>query len=241
MDSKDIERERRIRYSCDVFKKRAIHEGHAATVLISTAIVSALQVQEAIKALHHLNGIALEVPVQYGMKYCYQGMNHLFMQMRIPCKDDCPSHFCAGEVVEAPLSAKDTLGAALERLGGLLGYDCVIDTYPDSAFVTTAQCVGCHKEITVNKPMADIYSDELFCPDCPPSDASGYTPQYTAVDVFGAESPFLDYTLEQLGIPPLHVLTVRAKGDNAQVAYVELTADVAAVLPNTFGRESASL
>lgn len=238
MDAKDIARERMIRYSCDVFKKRAIQEGHAATVLISTAIVSALQVQEAIKALHQLNGIQLEVPIQYGWKYYYQGMNHLFETVRIPVKEDCPAHFSYDEVIEAQLSSGNTLRQALEHLSGVLGYDCVIDTYPDSAFVTKAKCISCHKEIVVNKPMADIYSDELYCDGCTKTDAGGYTPEYQAIDVFSADMPeqyLLDYSLEALGIPPLHVLTVREKGNDGNVKFVELTADVNRVLPNTFG------
>lgn len=238
MDVKDIARERMIRYSCDVFKKRAIYEGHAATVLISTAIVSALQVQEAIKALHQMNGIELEVPIQYGRKYYYQGMNHLFESMRIPVKEDCSAHFSYDEVIEAQLSSANTLRQALEALSGMLGYECVIDTYPDSAFVTKAKCIRCHKDITVNKPMADIYSDELYCANCAKTDEGGYTPDYQAIDVFSAdmaEQYMLDFSLEELGIPPLHVLTVREKGNADNVKFVELTADVNRVLPNTFG------
>lgn len=238
MDSKDVARERMIRYSCDVFKKRAIQEGHAATVLISTAIVSALQVQEAIKALHQLSGIKLEVPVQYGRKYYYQGMNHLFEQMSVPVKENCLAHFSVTEVIETQLTSNATLKEALDVLKDLLGYECVIDTYPDSAFVTRAKCINCHANIVVNKPMAEIYSDELYCPKCAKSDADGYTPEYTAIDVFSKEmldEYLLDYTLEQLGIPPLHVLTVREKGNDDNVKYIELTGDLNRVLPNTFG------
>jgi adenylyltransferase/sulfurtransferase len=238
MDLKDVARERMIRYSCDVFKRRFVQKGHAATVLVSAAIVSAIQVQEAVKALHQLNGIELEVPIQYGRKYYYHGMNHLFEQLRVPPREDCPAHFSFGEVTETGLSAGMTLGQALGELRGLLGYDCVIDTYPDSAFVTKAKCIHCHREIIVNKPMADIYSDELYCPDCARDDANGYTPEYTALDLFseGMEArDLLDYTLERIGIPPLHILTVREKGNDANVRYVELTGDLGRVLPNTYG------
>ena len=238
MDSNDIARERMIRYSCDVFKKRAIQEGHAATVLISTAIVSALQVQEAIKVLHQLNGIQLEVPVQYGKKYYYQGMNHLFEQIKVPFKKDCPAHFSIDNVIETQFSSTDRLGNVLKGLKSLFGYDCVIDTYPDSAFVTRAKCINCHKDIIVNKPMFEIYSDELYCENCTKMDASGYTPDYTAIDLFSEDMDnqyLMDYSLEQIGIPPLHVITVREKGNDENVKYVELTGDLCRVLPNTFG------
>lgn len=237
MNSKDIARERMIRYSCDVFKKRAVQEGHAATVLISTAIVSALQVQEAIKALHQMNGIALEVPIQYGRKYYYQGMNHLFEQMSVPAKKDCAAHFSFDEVIETPLSSNTTLRDALHALHELLGYECVIDTYPDSAFITKAKCIRCHKDIFVNKPMAEVFSDELYCPDCAGSESSGYTPEYTAIDVFSCkmeEEYLLDHTLEQLGVPPLHVLTIREMNNRDNIKYIELTGDLSRVLPNTF-------
>ena len=240
MDSKAIAKERMVRYSCDVFKKRAIQEGHAATILISTAIVSALQVQEAIKALHKMNGIELEVPIQYGKKYYYHGMNHLFEQMQIPYKEDCPAHFSFDKVTETPLTSKFKLREALTALRELLGYPCIIDTYPDSAFVTKAKCISCHKEIWVNRPMSDIFSDELYCSDCAKSDEGGYTPEYSAVDLFSEDMPeeyLLYYTLEQLGIPPLHILCVREKGNNDNVKYIELTGDLDKVLPNTFGCE----
>lgn len=238
MDSNDIARERMIRYSCDVFKKRAIQEGHAATVLISTAIVSALQVQEAVKALHQQNGIELEVPVQYGRKYYYHGMSHVFEKVRIPMKEDCAAHFSIDDVIETPLSSGNTLRDTLGILKEMFDYECVIDTYPDSAFVTKAKCISCHKDLIVNKPMADIYSDELYCSDCEKSNENGYTPEYTALDLFSADmadQDLLDYTLGQLGIPPLHVLTVREKGRDEHVKYVELTADLDKVLPNTYG------
>lgn len=238
MDSAGVARERMIRYSCDVFKKRSIQEGHAATVLISTAIVSALQVQEAIKALHQMNGIQLEVPIQYGRKYYYQGMNHLFEQMRVPKKVDCPAHNSFEEIIETQLTANHSLEQALEVLNDLFGYQCLIDTYPDSAFVTKAKCITCHKDILVNKPMAEIFSDELYCSDCPKSDTSGYTPEYTAIDVFSHDMPdsyLLKYTLEQIGIPPLQVLAVREKGKSDNVKYIELTGDLLRLLPNTFG------
>lgn len=238
IDSKDIAKERMIRYSCDVFKKRAVQEGHAATVLISAAVVSALQVQEAIKALHQLNGIELEVPIQYGKKYYYQGMNHMFEQMRVQAKEDCTSHYSIDEVIETPLSATEKLGDVLSKLSSTFGYECVIDTFPDSAFVTSAKCINCHKDISVNKPMSEIYSDELYCSDCSKSDASGYTPDYTAINMFHNEledKHLLDYTLLQLGIPLLHVLAVREKNNSSNVKYAELTADLNKVLPNTFG------
>jgi len=238
MDSKDIARERMIRFSCDVFKKRATQEGHAATVLISTAIVSALQVQEAIKALHNINGIDLEVPIQYGRKYYYQGMNHLFEQMKVPYKDDCTSHVCFDDIIETPLSSSDTLEKTLDYLHNLLGYECVIDTYPDSAFITKAKCINCHSDMQINKPMSEIYSDELYCQDCDKSDASGYTPEYVAVDIFHNEiedRQLLNFSLESLGVPPLHIITVRNKTDDTKIKYVELTGDLNSVLPNTFG------
>ena len=239
MDSKDIARERMVRYSCDVFKKRAVQEGHAPTVLISTAIVSALQVQEAIKALHQLNGVELEVPIQYGRKYYYQGMNHLFEQMKVILKEDCPSHFSFEDVIETPLSANDTLGDVLEYLCSLFGYECVIDTYPDSAFVTKAKCINCHTDIVINKSMSEIYSDELYCQNCSKSGASGYTPEYIAKDLFHrgmSDNYLMSYPLIKLGIPLLHVLTVREKNNDSNVKQIELTSDLNTVLPNTFGR-----
>lgn len=237
MDSAVLENERMIRYSCDVFKRRAAQDGHAATVLISAAVVSALQVQEAVKALHQINGIDLEVPITYGRKYYYQGMNHLFEVMRVLPREECSAHNSVDEVIETRLSSQDILRDVLAALNDQFGYECVIDTYPDSAFVTTAKCISCHKDIEVNRPMSDIYTDELYCSDCTRAETDGYTPEYTAIDLFSGdmdEDYLLDYSLEQLGIPHLHVVIARERGNSDNYKYIELTADLGRILPNTF-------
>jgi adenylyltransferase/sulfurtransferase len=247
MDSKDIENERRIRYACDNFKKRDIHERHAPTTLVSTAIVGALQVQEAIKVLHNLNkdklerdGKKLDITVQYGKKYYYQGLNHLFEQMTVPTKDTCDAHFSFDEVVESPLSADMYLCDALDSLKDLLGYDCIIDTYPESWFVIRTRCVSCHNWIDTYKAKGDLYQEDLLCDECSKysGESLGYTPESENIDVFGRKDMLkrlMNFTLRDLGIPPLHIITVRAKNDESIVNYVELTGDLSNVLPNTFG------
>ncbi len=237
ISSHDIARERMIRFSCDVFKKRAIQEGHAATVLVSTAIVSGLQVQEAMKALHYLRGIQLEAPIQFGKRYYYQGMNHVVEKMTVPVKDDCDAHICYEEVLETPLSAKTTLRETLRYLNGQFGHECVLDTYPDSAFVTQGKCIRCHKDLVINKPMSEIFSDEFYCPDCSPMNTDGYTPEYKAIDIFGMDMPdkYLDRTLEQLGVAPLQVLVAREKANQENFHVFELTGDLESVLPNICG------
>ena len=86
--------------------------------------------------------------------------------------------------------------------------------------------------------MAEIYSDELYCLDCEKSNVSGYTPEYTAIDIFCRdmkEEYLLDYTLENIGVPPLHILTIREKNNDENIKYIELTGDLNKILPNTFG------
>ncbi|MBQ7593724.1 MAG: ThiF family adenylyltransferase [Synergistaceae bacterium] len=239
-NTESIARERKIRYSCDVFKQRAIREKHAATVLISAAIVSALQVQEAVKILHAQNNIALEVPAEFGKKYYYQGTNHTFERFSVPSKSNCPAHFSINseDIIETELSSRNTLHEALEFLREKFGFECVIDTYPDSFFVTEARCINCGRKITVNKPMFEIFSDEFYCDECRGAGMSGYTPEYNYVNLFSGdmtEKHLLDYTLEQIGIPPLHVITVREKNNSENLKYIELTADLKRVLPNIYG------
>ena len=77
--------------------------------------------------------------------------------------------------------------------------------------------------------------DELYCEDCVRGEYDGYTSGYDSIDLFDKDCGLTDYTLEQLGIPPLHVIAVRAKDDDSNVKYVELTADLESVLPNIFG------
>ncbi|MBR1737519.1 MAG: ThiF family adenylyltransferase, partial [Firmicutes bacterium] len=78
VSSRDVAEERRIRYSCDVFKKRAIEEEKVPTVQISSAIVAALAVQETVKILHK---DVLETEVCFGKRYFFQGINNNFIDM----------------------------------------------------------------------------------------------------------------------------------------------------------------
>lgn len=243
MSKKDIETEKQIRYGCDEFKRKIVAEKHAATILISTAIVGALQVQEAMKAIHTLKGFGLEVPIQYGKKYYFQGTSNLFLNMDIDKKpdDECLSgHFTIDdEIIETPLSANDTLGKVLDYLEDLLGYECVIDILPKS-FVKTAKCIKCGKDITFNKPSFEIFQEDMYCENCQRGINDGYSLSNDSIDLFDRDCGFTDFTLKRLGIPPLHVINVKAKDDFSKVKYVELTGDLEAVMPNIYGNGNAN-
>ena len=75
----------RQRYSCDDFKRAMLSEGKMPTVQIASAVVSAIQVQEAIKLL-----CGQEATI--GKKIYFQGKINDFDIIKLPEDPDCMAH-----------------------------------------------------------------------------------------------------------------------------------------------------
>ena len=97
----------RKRYSCDDFKKRMFSESKMPTVQISSAIVSALQVQEAIK-------IILGKQALTGKKIFFQGTIGEFELIKLRRDPKCLAHASYGDIIDTPLTNKATVRDLLD-------------------------------------------------------------------------------------------------------------------------------
>lgn len=216
----------RVRYSCEEFKKRLFHEHRVPTVQISSAIVSALQVQEAIK-------IILGKPALTGQKIFFQGVNGSFEQIRLREDPDCLAHASYGRVVETPLGSSAT---AREFLGYVSKEDAsgsraVLEL--GRSFLRSITCNHCGQRTVFNKPAFRLFQDEVRCGSCAEEvDRNQF--EFAQELSLESEDELLDLALEELGVPRLQILSVRDAGGGYQ--YYELSGDVPKVMPTIYAK-----
>ena len=228
----------RQRYSCDQRRQRYALANQIPAVQTVSSIIAATQVQEALRVLQGR---------REPRSIFYDGRTNHMAQSSMGSLPDHPMHHPT--LVNRPirearrLSHETPLADALRVLGEELETDAPAIQL-DQQFISEAVCAHCGHTEPVLRPLWRIWADEYGrCPQCGsgtalPADGWGaagigrvedlairFVPHRTV----GADSPapLLALTLGQLGIPPLHVIQVRAAG---VTHYVELTGDLAAVL-----------
>ncbi|MDR0429896.1 MAG: ThiF family adenylyltransferase [Tannerellaceae bacterium] len=218
----------RVRYSCDDFKKRSISEGRAPTTQVASALVSAMQVQEAVK-------IICNKQAAYGKKIYYQGTNNAFDLIDLKKNENCLAHVSYDKVIETGMTNQTTAGEFLDFVSRAenSGANSVIDLRGDRSFLQTAKCRFCGKAIDVYKPSFRIFFDELICDSCKSKDITKDEHEernYISDITLSSDSKLLNMSLDEIGFPKLHIIAVRnAEGS---YKYYELSGDLHNVMPN---------
>ena len=222
----ELARERGIRYSCDAKKRKFIEEKKAPTIQISTASVGAMQVQEAIKILHGMD-------VVYGRKYFFEGLNNNYEIIRIPSNPECLYHESYDYVEETDWTNQVTLEEFLEWVSAQnRGKEYYVDILFDYKFTTTGKCKTCGAEITFYQPDFLTYTEDFYCEECKSRGdlAEGFAQSEDLTELRGSDERIAHLTLEQLGIPKAHIVTVRNCEDETDCRHYELSQDIQAVL-----------
>ncbi len=218
----------RMRYACDDFKKRMFSEQKMPTVQISSAIVSALQVQEAIK-------IILGKKALTGKKIYFQGTTGDFEVIKMREDPNCLAHATYDEVIETNLTnavnVRDFLIFVSDSEHS--GENAVL-TF-DRQFLRSITCEHCGKKTLFNKPAFRLFIDEVKCSDCSENvDRNNF--EYIDELSFESEGSLLDLTLEDIGIPRLHIISVRSV--NGEYKYYELSGDKVNIMPLISSKEA---
>lgn len=215
----------RRRYSCDDFKLASFNEGKVPTVQVTSSLISAFQVQEAVKVL-------CGQAVQVGHKLYFQGKFNDFDLMRLPINDSCNGHVSYPRVKKTYLTHAATLFDFLKWVSNdeHSGSGAKLDFRSDRTFVVSSMCKCGTRRLTLNRPSFRIMDTDILCKDCddlqrqknasPPN-----LPVSKEIAVeFDIEQPshpgLLAFTLDELGIPDQHILAVRNRNGNYQ--YYEL-------------------
>lgn len=202
-----------VRLGCADVAMRNISSGRIPTTPISSSIVAAIQVQEALKIIH---GYTKQSMV--GSSFYYEGMNNLILQLDAePLKEECDSHDYYEDIIEAPLSNNDTFRDTLAWLGEYF-QDEKVTIGLDHSIVLKISTQISNKVFEIFKAKPHISEDFL----------NQYRSNLEEVYFLEEENyvdigfKFIDYRLADAGIPPLHILQVYQGGKRH---FVELSKD----------------
>lgn len=242
----------RQRYSCmNATIKSHVQKGYEPTTQTTSAVVAAIQSQEAVKLLHGVASFPGRRLVFNGAPHFYNDADFTPMSMTALTRNEtCNGHAEPryGEVLELAdaTAAATTAGALLARVLTTMGW-AQARVELGREFVLAATCASCGRRRTVERPLHRLSDVELACPDCAVtcptcgevSTGAVDCPNCGQPDIFEpllesinalstldeAYETFADRPLAALGIPPLDVL--RLIGDERRDVYVELTGDAA--------------
>lgn len=208
------------RQSCALLSRDQMEEGKVPTTPTTSSVIAGIQVQEAVKLLHGMPTIA-------GQGYVFEGLSHQSYLVGYSRLDDCLSHEQIEPVVELSAGASDIrAGDLLERARTDLGPSAMLEFNQD--LVRSLSCGTCGHTSPLLASLGKVTESEGRCSQC----GEQCVPDlYHTID---GDSPVLDHTLAELGVPPWDVVTAHAGAQ--QIGY-ELTGDqgrVLAPLPTEF-------
>ncbi len=199
-----------LRYSCTLLSRERLLEGKVPTTPTVSSIIAAIQAQESLKILHGLE-------VQAGRGFIFNGLTNHAQTVTYPRRPDCLNHEVAYDAIEELPQAraetttlKQMLAIAHQRLGPATRLEL------DYELVTEFHCSVCGNRAEVFEPMRRLDGRQAQCPDC------GTQRQGVTTHAIVGNETFLDRTLTEIGIPPLHIITARS---GRQYAHFELTGD----------------
>ncbi len=204
------------RNSCITRAKRYASSGIATTTPITSSIIAAMQVQEALKFIvdpNPRNSLA-------GEQFYYEGMANEYTKLPYNLiRDTCRSHTKITEINKAKeLSFNSTIGEALGVLQKMFDDSAVSIATHFEIFLTIMTENGSEK-IPFIKPRPKVRQED-FDQFKTTEDEEVKAKDYTSE--IDQSFPRPDLKLKDIGIPALHILKVISKGI---VKHVELTGD----------------
>ena len=213
-----------LRTGCADVVRTQVSAGRVATTPVSASIVGAMQVQEAMKVIHQTDEETAPFKTLVGKMLRYEGMTCSMNTYNFASwKNHCPAHERWSDIREcsklkASLTVKETLGILKAELGvkavevnmrNNKFVDVIISDHPEKEFRVMVPESRLDSTINADREMRQLSYRTLF-----------HKHFFENLD---NDFPYLDLTLEQVGIPALDVLQVST--DRGQF-FVELTGDL---------------
>lgn len=202
------------RLGCADVAQRNANFGSIATTPISSSIIGAMQVQEALKIVYGHEKDSL-----LGSRFRYYGKtNDVIFTDSVALKEECFSHVIYDPIIEViELSCKNSVKEVLIWLKSqfnsstvriLLDEDIVLEITGSSGAAHRVAKLKYH----ISEAIAEQYRSE-------PDEALRFEKRTMILD---DDFPYPDLSLNSIGIPPLQILKVEA---NEDIHFVELTGD----------------
>ena len=201
------------RRSCALLSRSDVAQGKTPTTPTTASIIAGIQCQEAVKLLHGLETLV-------GRGFVFEGLSHQSYVVSYTRKDDCPSHDPLSPVEVLDWRRGDTTARQLyDRARSDLGSGAILEFQTD--LLRGLECPHCAVETPYFSSLGRVTERDGLCPRC----GAPRVP-HTYHTLSGTE-PFLDETLERLGVPAWDVISARL---GTRHAHYELAGDARDVL-----------
>jgi adenylyltransferase/sulfurtransferase len=186
------------RRSCALLKRSEMVEGKVPTTPTTSSVVAGIQVQEAIKLIHKDR----DLPTLAGKGFFFNGLTHDSYVIFYNKKRECPSHNTYRAIENLRKSVKNTTARELlEIFRKRHGKETTIEL--EHEIVSSLICKKCGTRKFLLTPLGKITEKEAKCPEC------GTTRIPELFHNISGKEPFLDYTLEKLGLPGDDIVTAK--------------------------------
>ena len=204
----------RISFSCADVAQRNANFGSIPTTPISSSIIGALQVQEALKVVY---GHDKDSMLGKGLRF-YGKTNDVLFLPSAKLKEECDSHVIYDPIIEAKeLSVNNTVGFVLDWLKVHFENSSVCILLDEEIVLKIVSSSGPTHDVAllkyhISESVAAKYKES-------PEEVLHFEERTMVLDT---TFPYLEKTLKEIGIPPLQILKVESKED---IHFVELTGD----------------
>ena len=212
-----------LRTGCADVVRTQGNAGRVATTPISASIIGAMQVQEAMKLIHMVEGEPAPFKTLQGKMLRYEGMTNNVSTYRFASwKKTCPAHETWNDIVKADnLSAENTVKEVLSGLKTLLDVLNVEINLRNNKFIDKIISDRPEKEFKVRIPESKL--EALIQGDDEMRKLS-YKTLFHKIFLENIDEmfPYMDMPLKDVGIPHFDVIQVSTEKG---LFYVELSAD----------------
>lgn len=199
------------RKSCALLTHEQMAEGKIPTTPTSSSVIAGIQVQEMLKLLH----ADRKLPTLAGRGFVFNGLTHDSYVVEYQRKEDCMSHDTYEQIEEKPWSVKSlTLQKLLDQVRAEQGEQATVEFDRDIATYASCSC-GESKELFT--PVRKLKGSSLACNKC------GAAMRFDMIHTINGSEPYLHKTLQEMGIPPLHIISGRL---GRQMKHYECTGDL---------------
>lgn len=203
------------RRSCNLLSRAEMMGGKTPTTPTISALIAAVQCQEALKLLHGMQSTLS------GRGFVFTGLSTDAYQVEFQRKAECYSHEHFETVIELDASAETLSGRQLLQIARQrLGPEAEIELARD--VLEKLVCPRCGREEVLFASLGRVSGDKAPCPHC----QAAQREVVTFYKLRGDEA-FLDRPLAQLGVPAFDILSARVGG---RLIGLELSGDAPTVL-----------
>jgi len=205
----------RFRLGCPDVASRNIKFGKIPTTPISSSIIGAMQVQEAIKIIH-----GNTKQIEYHRKFYYEGMNNIAMWVEGGDRnEECESHMLLDPILENNKLSNDmTLKDFFKEVSDQVrqSFKLLLDT--ELVLELTSKSTEKSYDVVITK--AGLNDEFLNKFRTQISEDFMITKSVASIE---NDSNLDNYTLHQIGIPPLAIVDIETKDD---ILHIELSKDL---------------